>query len=80
MERVRKKAKGVKLYKLGRVRLLLETDKRIHFRVRGETEEHSVIFDKVKGEWSCDCKFFSLKEKECSHLIACELYLQSLRK
>lgn len=67
------KKKAQLLLKEGRVKKELETDKRIHFKVLGETEEHSVIYDKEKGDWNCDCKFFSLKQKECSHILAAKL-------
>ena len=30
---------------------------------------------KEKGKWSCDCQFFSLKQRECSHILACKLFL-----
>ena len=68
--------KGVKLLNDGKVKKDLETGKRIHFKVKGETEIHSVIFDKVKNEFECDCRYWSLRQKTCSHIIACELFLK----
>ncbi|MBI2084598.1 MAG: hypothetical protein HYT70_03230 [Candidatus Aenigmarchaeota archaeon] len=59
------------LVERGKVRKDVETDKRIHFTVEGESETHSVIFEKGKGEWKCDCKFSSLHQKRCSHILAC---------
>lgn len=56
-----------------RIRKEMETDKRIHFTVRGETEDHSVIFDIVKGKWTCDCRFSALTNRECSHITACKM-------
>ena len=70
-EEVRKK--GYTLFKNGNVKKELETAKRIHFKVVGETETHSVIFDKIKNEWGCDCRFFALKERGCSHIYAAKL-------
>jgi len=70
------KEKGYKLLKDGKVKKDLETGKRIHFKVQGETEIHSVIFDKVKNEFECDCRYWSLRQKTCSHIIACELFLK----
>lgn len=64
------------LLKKGRVKKEIETRRRIHFLVIGETDEHYVSFDKEKGKWSCDCKYSSLKERECSHIIACKLFLK----
>lgn len=65
--------KGYELCKESRVIKELETGRRIHFKVRGKTEVHSVIFDKQKNKWECDCKWSSLKQKECSHVIAAKL-------
>jgi hypothetical protein len=67
--------KGYILYKEGKAKKELETDKRIHFKVTGETEEHSVIFDKEKNSWKCDCHYSTLQRKKCSHIMACELSL-----
>jgi len=69
--KVRKKA--YLLFREGKVKKELETDKRIHFKVFGKTEVHSVIFDKEKGVWSCDCSWNTLKKKECSHIFSSRL-------
>jgi hypothetical protein len=66
-----KKAK--QLVKEGRVKKQLETSKRIHFDVYGDTEKHSVIFDKTKSTYYCDCRYWSLKQKECSHIKAVKM-------
>ena len=65
--------KGELLFRDGKVKRELETDKRIHFSVEGETETHSVIYDKKKDSWSCDCKWSSLKRSICSHIVAAKL-------
>lgn len=64
--------KGLQLFKEGKAIKEVETDKRIHFRVMGETENHSVIFDKERNKWKCDCSWNTLKKKECSHILACQ--------
>ena len=66
--------KGIWLFREGRVKKDMDADRRIYFTVRGETETHSVIFDKVRNEWSCDCKYNSMKGRECSHIYACKLF------
>ncbi|MBN1923504.1 MAG: hypothetical protein JW791_01955 [Nanoarchaeota archaeon] len=33
-------------------------------------KKHSVLFKIDKNEWSCDCKWNSLKETHCSHIKA----------
>lgn len=69
------KMKARDLVKKGKVRKEVETEKRIHFKVEGETEEHFVIFDKEKNRFSCDCPYFSLKEKYCSHIEAVKIFI-----
>lgn len=65
--------KGTSLLKEGKVKREVETDKRVHFKVQGETAIYFVIFDKERNEFSCDCKFNSLKKGMCSHIYACQL-------
>jgi len=67
--------KGNSLFEKGKVSKEIETGKRIHFKVLSE-ETHSVIFDKEKNEWVCDCRFFALKQKTCSHIFASVLFLE----
>ncbi len=69
------KEKASLLLKEGKVIKEVETDKRIHFKVISK-ETHSVIFDKEKNTWECDCKWGSLREKHCSHILACNLFLE----
>lgn len=66
------RAKAEKLLQEGKVKKELETTKRIHFSVVGTDENHSVIYDKTKGEWSCDCSYNTLKRKVCSHIVVCQ--------
>lgn len=73
MRNIREKA--FKLLREKRVKKDLETELRIHFSVKGETEEHGVIYDKIKKNWSCDCKYFSLHRRVCSHILASKLLL-----
>lgn len=67
------KRKAAKLFAGGRVRKQMDTDRRAYFEVRGETEKHSVVFDKTRNAWSCDCKFSSMMDRECSHIAACKM-------
>jgi len=71
--------KARRLLKFGKVKLDFESTKRIYFTVYSR-EVHSVILDKLKNEFRCDCKYFSVKQKECSHIIACKLLLKYLEK
>lgn len=72
------KIKGRKLFSEGKARKEVDTQKRAHFRVIGETEEHSIILDKQTGKYSCDCKFFTLRQKECSHIFACRIFQEKI--
>ena len=67
------KRKAAKLLADGRVRKEMDTDRRAYFVVEGETEQHSVVHDKTRDAWSCDCKFSSMKDRECSHIAACKM-------
>ncbi len=64
--------KGKILLEKGKVTKDIDTEKRIYFTVEGESEKHSVIFEKGKKEFKCDCKFNSLHHRRCSHIVACE--------
>jgi hypothetical protein len=77
LKEIEKKAR--KLFREGRVRLDFESEKRIYFTVYSR-DVHSVIFDKEKNEFKCDCKYFSVKQRECSHIKACKLLLKDLEK
>ncbi|MEM5820786.1 MAG: hypothetical protein QXP34_00485 [Candidatus Aenigmatarchaeota archaeon] len=72
-----KKIKARKLLREGRVSKDFENELRIHFTVKGYEDIHYVIYDKIKDEFSCDCKWFSLKKEECSHILACKMLLES---
>jgi len=74
---LRTERKGYWLFKQGKVKKDLETDKRIHFVVKSKDRDHFVIFDKKNNEFSCDCEFYSLHLKTCSHIIASQLYLKN---
>jgi len=79
MQEKLKKAK--KLVREGRVKIDLISRARIYFQVEGESEVHSVILDRERNRWSCDCAYFALKEKECSHILAAKIFLKKrLRK
>ncbi|MFH8080449.1 MAG: hypothetical protein QXO84_01045 [Candidatus Aenigmatarchaeota archaeon] len=70
----RVKRKGYWLYKDGKVKKDVETEKRTYFLVYSD-KEHSVIFDKTRNQFLCDCEYFSLKLTECSHIYAVKLFL-----
>jgi len=72
--------KGYWLFKNGNVIKDLETDKRVHFVVNSKDRDHFVIFDKKKKKFSCDCEYFSLHLKPCSHIVASEFLMKEKDK
>lgn len=78
MENISRKTerKGYWFFRQGKVKKDLETDKRIHFSVKSNDKEYFVIYDKVKNEFTCDCCYFSLHQKSCSHILASEMWLK----
>ena len=70
------KEKGLELFKEGRVKKELETSRRIHFSVVGETETHFVIYDKQTKKFDCDCMYMTLHRKMCSHALAAKYFLK----
>lgn len=71
---MKKEEKSKELFKKGKVELDMKSDERLYFIV-DSNKEHSVIFDKNK-DWMCDCKFYSLRQGECSHIKACQIFLK----
>ena len=65
--------KGKILLEFGKVQKDIDTEKRTYYVVEGDSESHSVIYEKGKKEFKCDCKFNSLHHRRCSHIIACVL-------
>lgn len=55
-----------------------QTAKHISFTVESENGIHNVMyFDEKSGDlkWQCDCKWYTLQNKVCSHIIAVNLML-----
>lgn len=71
---MKKEEKAKELLSKNKIKIDMRSDKRIFFIVESN-KEHSVIFDKDRG-WSCTCKYSSLNQGECSHILACQLFLK----
>ena len=68
--------KGISLVK--KVKSDYQTSKHISFTVESESGVHNVMyFNEKEGElkWQCDCKWYTLQNKICSHIIAVNLFL-----
>ena len=48
----------------------------LYFKVRSGDREYQVIFRGPQKQWLCDCQYFVMKAKTCSHVIACKLWLK----
>lgn len=59
-----------------RIKIDFESENKIYFTVETK-EKHSVIYDKMTKKFICDCKYFSLKSRECSHILAAKMFLES---
>ncbi len=60
------------------VKLDYGTEKHLSFLVKGDENTHNVMyFNEKKSEkrWQCDCKWYTLQDKLCSHIIAVNLAL-----
>ncbi|MBD3156173.1 MAG: hypothetical protein GF368_06035 [Candidatus Aenigmarchaeota archaeon] len=64
------------LFKNGKVKKEIESPKRIHFTILNDTEDKQVMYDKNKDSWSCDCRYYALKLKDCSHILASKLFME----
>ncbi len=75
MKKVPKKlAKAIELLRSGRVKFIGKIGSSLYFKVFSN-KEHEVIFKLRDKKWLCDCEYFSIKGKECSHIKACKLWL-----
>ena len=55
------------------------TAKHISFSVQGDENVHNVMYFTEKPaskKWQCDCKWYTLQNKTCSHIIAVNLAIK----
>ena len=64
--------KVARLLKEERIALETETDRFKYFLCRGYKDTYEIIYNKVTETYSCTCK--NVKDKECSHILACQKY------
>ena len=79
--------KALRLVKENKVKIVAETNNAYYFDVESLYDKklvHSVIIKKYdvvnKPDASCTCKWFSLRQKECSHIKACKMMLEFMNK
>ncbi len=70
--------KGLKLSKT--VKIDYETSKHVSFIIEGDESQHSVMYFAEKSgskRWQCDCKWYTLQNKTCSHIIAANIAIKN---
>lgn len=70
--------KGVRLS--NKVKIDYGTAKHVSFIVDGDESKHNVMYFVEKfgdKQWQCDCKWYALQNKICSHIIAVNLALKN---
>lgn len=66
--------KGIKLS--SSVKRDYETSKHVSFIIEGDESKHNVMYFGEKmgsKKWQCDCKWYTLQNKICSHIIAANI-------
>ena len=51
----------------------------LYFKVFSGKEAYSVVFRGPGKQWLCECQYFVIKGKTCSHVLACKLWLKEHR-
>ncbi len=74
---MKKEEKAYKLFHAGKVKFLGRIGSSLYFLVFS-SRTHEVIFRIPTGRWLCDCEFFSVTGKECSHILAAKLLAEKL--
>jgi len=64
-------AKAIDLYTNERVFKASETPKIVYYICKGNGNVYDVIYQKIKGLWTCTCK--NLRQIPCSHIKAAQL-------
>lgn len=73
----KKYVKGISL--VNKVKVDYSTSKHISFIVEGDETKHNVMYFMEKSgnkKWQCDCKWYTLQNKTCSHIIAVNIALK----
>ncbi|MGC8516554.1 MAG: SWIM zinc finger family protein [Candidatus Acidifodinimicrobium sp.] len=55
------------------VKVDYKTDKHVSFIVEDDEKTHNVMYFSEKNgdkQWQCDCKWYTLQNKPCSHIYA----------
>lgn len=68
-----KKAKG--LAEGGKVQFKGLVGSSLYFTVFSNSD-HEVIFRITNNRWMCDCEYYTRKNLDCSHVLACKYWLQ----
>jgi len=72
--------KAEALLRLNRVKLDMKGSDKIYFTVKGDHETYSVIIHTKNSRCTCTCRYWSVTQRKCSHILACLLYLKKLER
>ncbi len=76
MGSVARRHKAAALVRDGRVSLRSTGPERVHLDVK----DYSVVYHRRKRRWSCTCRYNTLTQGECYHIIAARLFLDQTIK
>lgn len=51
------------------------TGNAVYFDVKVNDKLYDVYYLTRLNKWNCSCKWFSIRTKDCSHIISAEVYL-----
>jgi hypothetical protein len=57
------------------VKALNKTPTGLIFEVQGDSGDHTVIIDYISDRTTCDCRYTSLFDEKCSHILTVEKYM-----
>lgn len=77
MGSVARRHKAAALVRDGRVSLHSTGPERVHLDVK----EYQVVYHRRERRWSCTCRYNTLTQSECYHIVAARIFLdQTIRE
>lgn len=71
--------KAKKILDNNNVTIEATTGNAVYFDVKVKDKVYNVFYLIRLNKWNCNCRWFSLKVKNCSHIIACKSFIQNRR-
>jgi len=67
--------KAKKILDINSISIKANTGNAVYFDVKVGDKVYDVYYLTRLNKWSCTCRWFSLKIKDCSHIISCKMFL-----